>query len=155
MLDQVQPPPGALALGTQLWGRQPDRWDKIAEGELGKHASVDLVGLARQRRQPLGPLRVGDQHLPPIADQLVMHVASAVHRLNHPAHRHAIHRHPAREPVQTVAVTRRPEMLDQLPLARDQAHIQPLATEIQTRMQHPTTPPFHKTCRISPTHRVT
>ena len=42
MLDQVQPPPGALALGTQLRGRQPDRWDKIAEGELGKHARVDL-----------------------------------------------------------------------------------------------------------------
>jgi hypothetical protein len=112
MLDQVQPPPRTLTLLAELGRRQPDRRYQIAGRQLREHARVDPVGLARQRRQPLDPLRVGDQHLPPVADQLVVHEPRAVHRLDHPAHRLVIHRDPPAQPVQAVAVRRRAEVLD-------------------------------------------
>ena len=142
MLDEVQPPPRALPLGAQLRRGQPDRRHEIAKRQLRQHPRVNLVGLARQRRQPFDPLRVGDQHLPPVADQLVVHEPRAVHRLDHPAHRLVIHRDPPRQPVQTVPVTRRAEMLDQLTLPGDQAHVNAFATEIQPNVQHHQLPPF-------------
>ena len=138
VLDQVQPPPRALTLLAELGRRQPDRRHQIPERQLRQHARVDLVGLARQRRQPLDPLRVGDQHLPPIPDQLIVHEPRAVHRFHHPANRLVIHSHPTAQPVQPVAIRRRAEMLDQLTLARDQAHIDPPAAQIQTHVQHST-----------------
>ena len=33
--------------------------------EHRQYPCVDPIGLARHRRQPLDPLRVGDQHIPP------------------------------------------------------------------------------------------
>ena len=155
VLDQVQPPPRALTLLAELRCRQPDRRHQIAERQLRQHPGVDLVGLARQRRQPLDPLRVGDQHLPPVADQLVVHEPRAVHRLDHPAHRLVVHRHPPAQPVQPVAIRRRAEMLDQLPLARDQAHIDTPAAQIQPNVQHSNSLLPKKTSRISPAHHVT
>ena len=136
VLDQMQSPPGALPLGPQLRGRKPNRRHQIAKRQLGEDPSIDLVGLARQRRQPLDPLRIGDQHLPPVPDQLVVHEPCAVHRLNDPAHRLVVYSDPPRQPVQTVPVRRRPEMLDQLPLTGYQAHVDPLAAQIQTHVQH-------------------
>ena len=38
--------------------------------------------------------------------------------------------------MQTVAIRGRRETVDQFPLIRDQAHVNPLATQIQTNMQH-------------------
>ena len=64
VLDQVQPPPGTLALCPQPWCGQPDRRHQIPERQLRQDPRADLVGLARQRRQPLDPLRVSDQHHP-------------------------------------------------------------------------------------------
>ena len=155
MLDQVQPPAGALSLGAELGRWQPDRRHQIAERELRQHPRVDLVGLARQRRQALDPLRVGDQHLPPVPDQLVVDEPCAVHRLNDPAYWFVIHRHPARQPVQTVPVAGRAEMLDQLTFARDQANVDTLATQIQPYVQHQqSTLPSTKTSRIGPPHGV-
>ena len=52
VLDQVQPPPGALPLGAQLRRRQPDRRHEIPEGELREHARVDLVGLHANGASP-------------------------------------------------------------------------------------------------------
>jgi hypothetical protein len=63
-----------------------------------------------------------------------MHEPRTIHRLNHPTHRLVVHRHPPRQAIQAVTVRRRPEMLDQLPLTRDQAHIHPLTAEIQTHV---------------------
>jgi len=54
----------------------------------------------------------------------------------------------------TVPVYRRAEMLDQLPLARDQAHLDALATEIQPNVRH-NNPSLHiKTSRNEPHHGV-
>ena len=141
MLDQVQPPPGALTLLAELGRRQPDRRYQITERQVREHARVDLVALARQRRQPLDPLRVGDQHLPPVSDQLVVHEPRAVHRLHHAAYRLVVYRHPPAQAVEAVAVRGRAEVLDQLSLARDQAHVDPPAAQIQPNVQHSNSPP--------------
>ena len=154
VLDQMQPPAGDLPLAPQLERGQPDRRHQIPERQLGQHPRVDLVGLARQRRQPLDLLRVGDQHLPAVRDQLVVHEPGAVHRLDHPAHRLAVHRHPTREPIQAVAIRGRREAVDQLPLIGDQAHVNPFATQIQTNMQHEHSSPARRQAGSSPAHRV-
>ena len=44
---------------SQLRSRQPDRRHQVPERQLRQHPRVDLVGLARQRCQPLDPLRDG------------------------------------------------------------------------------------------------
>ena len=54
----------------------------------------------------------------------------------HAADSLAVHRHPAREPVQAVSIRGRREAVDQLPLIVDQAHLNLFATQIQTNMQH-------------------
>ena len=136
VLDQMQPPPRDLPLAPQLERGQPDRRHQIPERQLGQHPRVDFVGLARQRRQPLDLLRVGDQHLPAMRDQLVVHEPRTVHRLHDRADGLAVHGDPASEPVQAVAIRDRREAVDQLPLIGDQAHVNSFTTQIQTNMQH-------------------
>ena len=155
VLDQVQPPPRALTLLAELGRRQPDRRHQIPERQLRQHARVDPVGLARQRRQPLDPLRVGDQHLPPVADQLVVHEPRTVHRLHHPAHRLVIHRHP---PASARTARRDPPARGNArpahPRSRSSTHRPACGSDPNPRATQPTTP-FHKTSRISPAHHVT
>jgi hypothetical protein len=55
--DQVQPEPRQLTLAADRRIREPDRRHQIAPRQLGQHARVDLVGLARQRRQPLDAMK--------------------------------------------------------------------------------------------------
>jgi hypothetical protein len=61
---QVQTPTRTLALSAHQWVGQPDRRHQIATSELGKHPSVDPVGLAGQRREALHLLRIRDLDLP-------------------------------------------------------------------------------------------
>ena len=84
VLDQVKAKPRLLALAADTRIGQPDRRHQVALGEHRQDARVDLVGLARQRRQPLDLLRVGDQNLPAEALQRVVNEAGAGHRLDHP-----------------------------------------------------------------------
>src|SRR4051794_35121375 len=51
--DQMQAKTRELALAADARVRQPDLRDEIARRQRGQHARVDLVGLARQRRQAL------------------------------------------------------------------------------------------------------
>src|SRR3954452_9878423 len=53
MADQVQPIAGELALAADARVRQPDLPYQITRRQRGQDARVDLVGLARQRRQTL------------------------------------------------------------------------------------------------------
>ena len=64
VLDQVQAEARPLPLGPYLRIGQPHLRDQVAAGELGQHPGVDPVGLARQRRQRLRPLRISDPHIP-------------------------------------------------------------------------------------------
>ena len=95
-----------------------------------------FVGLARQRRQPLDLLRVGDQHLPAVRGELLVHEPRTVHRLHDRADRLAVRDDPTSEPVQAVAIRDRRDAVDQPPLIGDQAHVNSFTTQIQTNMQH-------------------
>jgi hypothetical protein len=48
--DQVHPSPPSLAQRAVIERRDPQLGHQVSAGELGQHACVDLVGLARQRR---------------------------------------------------------------------------------------------------------
>jgi hypothetical protein len=118
VLDQVQPEARLLALGTHARVGQPDRRHQVTVREHRQHTRVDLVGLARQRRQPLDLLRVGDQHLPAELLERVVHEPRPGHRLDHRAHRQPMAGNAAREAVQAVGVRRGGELLEHLALLR-------------------------------------
>jgi hypothetical protein len=65
-----------------------------------------------------------------------VHEPRAVHRLHHTPGRLAISGDATRQPIQTIAVHRHRVLIDQLAVAREQADINPLATQIKTCMQH-------------------
>jgi hypothetical protein len=106
VLDQVHPKASLLALAAHPRVGQPDLGHQVAMREHCEHARVDLVGLARQRRQPLDLRRVGDQHIPPELFQAVMHEPRTGHRLDHRPHRPLVTPDPARQTTQTVAIGR-------------------------------------------------
>jgi hypothetical protein len=149
VFDQLQPQAGLLALAAHRRVGQPDRRHQVALREHRQDARVDLVGLARQRRQTLDPLRVGDQHIPALALERVMDETRAGHRLDHPAHRLAALQHPPRQPANTIVVARHCELLDQLALPGQQTNIEPLTTQIQSSPQHQDGPPWRFVERLS------
>ena len=116
-----------------------DRRHQITPGQLGQHPGVDLVGLARQRREPLDLLRIGDQHLPTVLFQRVVHEPSAGHRLDHRPHR--LSSQTLSEMAQAVGIRRRSRLRDQLPGLVEQANIEPASTQIQSSVQHTNGPP--------------
>jgi hypothetical protein len=126
----MQPEAGLLALAPDRRVGQPDRRHQAALREHGQDTRVDPVGLARQRRQALDPLRVGDQHIPAVPLERVMDEARPGHGLDHSAHRRAVLQDPTRQPANTIVVTRDGELLDQLALLRQQTNIEPVATQI-------------------------
>jgi hypothetical protein len=86
MPHQVQPKTRQFTLAPDSRVGQPDRRHEIAVRERRQHPRVDLVGLAGQRRQPLDPLRIGDQHLPAAFLERVVHEPRTRHRLDHRPH---------------------------------------------------------------------
>jgi hypothetical protein len=141
MLDQVQPEARQLALAPDRRVGQPDLGHQITLREHGQHPSIDLVGLARQRRQALDLGRIGDQHLPPELLQPVVHEPRPRHRLDHPAHRQTMRAGAPRQAAHAVRVRRRRPLLDDLPGLRQQAHVELLSTQIQSSVQHEDGPP--------------
>ena len=123
MLDQMQPEARLLTLGAHPRIGQPDRRHQVAMREHGQDLRVDAVGLARQRRQPLDLLRVGDQHLPAELLERVAHEPRAGHRLDHPAHP-ALRSDALDEVAQPVGVRRRRQPADDVALVADQADVQ-------------------------------
>jgi hypothetical protein len=141
MPDQVQPEARQLTLTPNARIGQPDRRHQIALGEHRQHARVDLVGLARQRGQPLDLLRVGAQHLPAELLERVVHEPRAVHRLDHRPHRLPITRHTADQAAQPIGVRRRRGLLHHLGVIGQQTDIEPTPTQIQSSVQHDGGPP--------------
>jgi hypothetical protein len=106
VVDEMQPPARAFALGTHARVGQPDRRDEVAAGELGQHPGVDPVGLARQRREPLHLLRIGDLDLPAVKLEAVVDKAGAVHRLDRRADRVAVSSEALAQVLQTISIRR-------------------------------------------------
>jgi hypothetical protein len=126
MPDQVEPVAGQFAFAADRRVGQPDRRHEVAPRQLRQHARVDLVGLARQRRQALDLLRVRDQHLPAQLLERVVHKPRPRHRLDHRPHPHTAQ--PLSQATQTVRVRRRGGVLDQLAGIVDHAHVEPTST---------------------------
>jgi hypothetical protein len=106
MADQVQAPARPFALGAHAWVGQPDRWHQVAAGELGQHPGIDPIGLARQRRQSLHLLGVGDLDLPARELEPVVHEPRPVHRLDRRANRLAVVRESLAQAAESICVRR-------------------------------------------------
>jgi hypothetical protein len=137
VLDQMEAKAGQLALGPDPRVGQPDRRHQVALAQDRQHPRVDLVRLARQRRQPLHPLRVGDLDVPALLLERVVDQAGTGHRLDHTANRLpiALVNPPSQRP-QRVHIRRRGEPVDELPRPRQQTDIDLPPTEIQPSVQH-------------------
>jgi hypothetical protein len=94
---------------------------QVALREQRQHPGVDLVGLARQRREALDLRGVGDQHIPAELLKLIVHKPRARHRLDHAPHGFLARSDAARQAPQPVAIGRRGELLDDLGVLRQQA----------------------------------
>jgi hypothetical protein len=136
MVDQVQPPARPLPLGPHLRGREPDRRHQVTTAELGKHRGVDLVGLAGQGRQSLGPLSIRDLHLPPQQFQLVVDEPGAGHRLDHRPDRLVVPGRPLHQGAEPVPVGEHGSDLDRGSRLVDQVDVEALSAEIQSSVQH-------------------
>jgi hypothetical protein len=107
---KVHPPAQPLAQLAVGQRRHPQFGHQIAAAELGQHASVDLVGLARQRRDVADLARVGDLHLPPRRGQRVTHPDRAAHHLHH---RFDLNTNFQHEPGEAILVGRHRSLTDQ------------------------------------------
>src|SRR5436190_1427497 len=139
---QVQTPTRTLALSAHHRVGQPDRRHQIATSELGKHPSVDPVGLARQQCQALHLLRIRDLDLPARQLKSIVHEPRAVHRLERRADRLAMPIESSRQAEQTVGIRRRRTNLNGRSLTVKQMEVETLAAEIQTGVQHRNGPPL-------------
>jgi hypothetical protein len=140
--DEMQPPTCTLALGAHERIRQPDRRHQITACELGQHPSVDAIGLARQRRQPLHLLCVRDLDPPASELEPVVHEARTVHRLDRRPHRRAVRSDALAQVLQSISIRRRGTDVERRTLAIEQVEVETLATEIQPGVQHCNGPPF-------------
>jgi hypothetical protein len=75
---------------------------------------VDLVGLARQGRQALDLVRIGEQHLPAQLLERVVHEPRPALRLDHRPHRLAVPTHPPDQAAQPIRIRPRRRLRRQL-----------------------------------------
>ena len=99
----MHPPPQLLAQRALLERRHPERRHQIAPAQLGQHARVDLVGLARQRRDVAHLARVRDVDPPTDSRELIADPDRAAHHLDARANLGAERHH---EPRQAVRIGR-------------------------------------------------
>jgi hypothetical protein len=123
-------------LGSQIAGTRSRR------GQLCEYPGVDTVGLAGQRRQSFHFDGIGDRHIPAGLLELVVDKTSAVHRLDRRDDRLVEAADASGQAAQTVSVGRRGADLDLLAQLIEQAEVETLAAEIQSRVQHRVVPPF-------------
>ena len=131
---QMQAKARQLALTADRRIGQPDGRHQVALGEHREHPRIDLVGLAGKRRQPFDLLRVGDQHLPAVLFERVVHEARPVHRLDHSPH--PTTGKTAGKTAQPVGVRRHRGLADQLATLVKQTDVKPTSTQIQSSVQH-------------------
>src|SRR5439155_17594667 len=99
---------------------------------------VEPIGLARQRRDPLCPLRVCDPHVPAGQLELIVHEPRPRHRLDRRHYRLVAvlaieFAHQVREPV---AIRRARALAEALTVDCERMPVETLATEIQSDVQH-------------------
>jgi hypothetical protein len=141
MADQVQSEPGPLPLCAHLGRRQPDLRHEGATGELREHASVDLVRLRCQGREPSDTLGIGDQHVPARELEAVVDEAGAVHRLDGRSHGFAFGGDPPDERAQRTGIGRDGRHQRRRAVITQHVHVEPLSRQVQSGVQHRVGPP--------------
>jgi hypothetical protein len=137
VLDQVQAKAGELALFSHPRVGQPDRRDQVALAQRRQDQRVDAIGLAGERREPLDLLRFGDLDRPAAGLERVVDEPRSGHRLDHGADRFGVDLlDPASEGLQRVDVGWDGELVKVLSVIGEQADIEFLATEVESRVQH-------------------
>jgi len=120
-------------IGDRTWVAEIHQHRVNAALECG---SVDLVGLAGQRREPLDLLSIGDVDLPAGELELIVDEASAGHRLDGGADRFSIPIQPHHHSVQPVSIRRNAGDGECAALAVQDVDVQALPDEIQSNVQH-------------------
>ena len=114
-----------------------DRGHEIASGQLGEDPGVDPVGLGREGGQTPDLLGIGDLDVPAGELEGVVDEAGPVHRLDRRADRLAVAIHPGDEGSEGVGVGPHRGHLDRSTTLIEQVHIEPLAQQVQSGVQHP------------------
>jgi len=128
---QIQPIARALALGAGVGVGQPDGRHEVAPGQDGEDPGVDLVGLGREWREALGLGRIGDEHIPAVALQLVMDEAGPVHRLDGRGHRATEPSDPLRQRAQGIGIGMDSERGDRLATLIEDMDLESPARQVQ------------------------
>jgi hypothetical protein len=134
--DEVEPEAGPLPLGADGRVGQPDRRHEVAPPEFGEDPGVDPVGLGGQGRETLDPQGIGDLDVPAGELELVVDEAGTVHRLDRRADRLAVAIYPGDEAPQGIGVGADRGHLDRPAVLIEQVHIEPLARQVQSGVQH-------------------
>jgi hypothetical protein len=134
--DEVEPEAGPLAFRPYRRVGQPDRRHELAAGQLGEDPGVDLVGLGGKGGEALDLLGIGDLDVPAEKLELVVDEAGPVHRLDRRADRLAVAIHPGHERPQRVGIGADGGHLDRSTVLIEQVHIEPLARQVQSGVQH-------------------
>jgi len=134
--DEVEPEARPLPLGPNRRIGQPDGGHQVPAAELGEDPGIDLVGLGGQGCEALDLHRVGDLDVPAIQLELVMDEAGPVHRLDRRAHLLPVAGDPGDELAEPEDLGRGRGHLDRPAILVEDAHIKPLARQVQSGVQH-------------------
>ncbi len=114
-----------------------DRRHEVPPPELGEHPGVDPVGLGRERGKGPGPGRIGDEDIPAGELEGVVDEMGAVHRFDDRGHLLTGPCEPADEILQRPPLGRHRSHRDRLACFVEHVHIDLLARQVQSRVQHP------------------
>ncbi len=132
----MEPEARPLALGPDGRIGQPDRGHQVPPAELGEDPGVDPVGLGGERGEPLDLHRVGDLDIPAEKLEGVVHEASPVHRLDRRGHLLAVPADDPNQRPQGITVGSDSRDLDRPTVLVEHVHIEPLARQVQSGVQH-------------------
>jgi hypothetical protein len=134
--DQMEPETGALALCADARRRKPDLGHEVAAGKFGQHVSIDLVGLGGERGQALRFHRICNSDVPAPPLKGVVDEPRASHGLYGRGHLLAVAQDAIGEGAQGVRVWVNGRHLDRPTILVEQVHIEPLARQVQSGVQH-------------------
>src|SRR5664280_1588631 len=136
MVDEVKPEAGPLALGPDRWVREPDHRYERKPRELGQNPGVDPIGLGGQWSDALDLGCVGDRDIPAVSLERVMDEACPGHRLDRAVHLVTEAQDVGSQPPQPRGIRTDGRHLDGPAVLVQDVHIEPLARQVQSRVQH-------------------
>jgi hypothetical protein len=136
VVDEMKPEAGALALGPDRRVGQPDLWHELKPRQLGQNPGVDPVSLGSQWGDALDLGCIGDRDIPAVPLKRVMDEARPGHRLDRAVHLVAEAQDVGSQPPQPGGIRTDGRHLDGPAVLVEDVHIEPLARQVQSRVQH-------------------